>query len=572
MAPSHTSRSSSIVLRPPGARPGRPEGSTGISGRHAAWRPMRRHRRILAALVVGALLASASVIGVRLWGSGACAPVRIVAAPEIAPLVAQVARRLSTCVFTVVPRTSSAEAAALALSDGSDPPHVWLPESSALLVRAHRMGAAAVPPSGVSVAASPMVMALAAAAVARLGPGRPTWPALFAAQRVDPLVVGSPDPSRDPVGLAALLAAHADFASTAGGDAGLAAFLRELQGHVVGQDDDLFARLPGTAQPMPPISAFPTTEQELLRHNVAHADAALTAAYPDVDRTWMDYPFTVLGTATPPERASAARLLAALQDTEGQVALGAGGFRAADGRTLQDRSADGRTVRDLPAPIPLVESAASDDVLQRWATATRSGRIEVLIDISGSMNAVVPKLGVTRLAAALDATARGLPLFGPTTSVGLWTFAARLDGDRDYRQVVPVTPVPQLLNGRAAQALRSIRAVPGGRTGLYDSVLGLYDEARRNWEPDKLNVVVVMTDGNNDDPAGISRAELLRRLAAEADPVRPVTVIGVAIGPDGDAGELDQITRATGGRSFVVTDPRRIGDVFFAALGALGKG
>jgi hypothetical protein len=219
----------------------------------------------------------------------------------------------------------------------------------------------------------------------------------------------------------------------------------------------------------------------------------------------------------------------------------------------------------------LVESPTSDAALQRWAAATRSGRIEVLIDVSGSMNAVVPKLRKTRLAVTLDAAARGLNLFEPTTTLGLWTFANRLDGERDYRQVMPVTPVPQLLSGPGLEALRSIRAVPGAHTGLYDSVLGLYEEARRNWEPGKLNVVVVLTDGDNDDPAGIGREELVRRLAADADPARPVPVIGLAIGPDVDPGPLAEIARATGGRSFVVTDPARIGNVFFAALGALSK-
>ena len=176
-------------------------------------------------------------------------------------------------------------------------------------------------------------------------------------------------------------------------------------------------------------------------------------------------------------------------------------------------------MRHLPAPAPLAESPTSDAALQRWAAATRSGRIEVLIDVSGSMNAVVPKLGKTRLAVTLDAAARGLNLFEPTTTLGLWTFANRLDGERDYRQVMPVTPVPQLLSGPGLEALRSIRAVPGGHTGLYDSVLGLYEEARRNWEPGKLNVVVVLTDGDNDDPAGIGREELCA--VSPPTPTRP---------------------------------------------------
>ena len=243
--------------------------------------------------------------------------------------------------------------------------------------------------------------------------------------------------------------------------------------------DSLFNRLPGATAAGPPVTAFPTTEQRMLRHNVERPGSTLTAAYPSEAPTWMDYPFAVLATANPAERDAAARLLVALQEPEGQAALTAGGFRTADGQVPADRLVDARIVRQLPAPVPLVESPTSDAALQRWAAATRSGRIEVLIDVSGSMNAVVPKLRKTRLAVTLDAAARGLNLFEPTTTLGLWTFANRLDGERDYRQVMPVTPVPQLLSGPGLEALRSIRAVPGAHTGLYDSVLGLYEEARR---------------------------------------------------------------------------------------------
>lgn len=568
MTRSNSSHASGIVLRAPGAGPpeSRLDGSARVSGRHAVMRPLRRRRRALVALLAVAL--AVGVIAVRMGRSSVpCVPVRVVAAPEIAPLVAQVARTLDGCAFTVVARPASAEAEALAVSDGSDPPHVWLPESTAMLARARELGATAVPAAGTSVAASPVVMALSGDAVAQLGPGRPTCEAVFASDRV---VVGAPDPARDPVGLSALLEAQADLARAPDPDAATAQLLRRLQQHLAATDADLFARVPGSADPATAITAFPTTEQELLRHNVTHPDGALTAAYPDEAPTWMDYPFTVLATADPAERDTAARLLAALRDPGGQKALSAGGFRTPGGHT--DRATDRRTVADLPAPRPLIESAASDAVLQRWAMVTRSGRVEVLIDVSGSMNAIVPHEGRTRLAITLDAAARGLTLFEPTTSLGLWTFAARLDGDRDYRQIVPVTPIPQLLNGQALRTLRSIRAVPGGGTGLYDSVLALYEQARQNWAPGRLNVVVVMTDGNNDDPAGISRSELLGRLRAEADPRRPVTVMGVAIGPSVDPTELDQITQVTGGHTYDVTDPGRIDAVFFAALGALAKG
>ena len=567
MTRTDTSGSSRIVLRTPDAGPRRPDGVP--TGQHAAWHPVPWHQRVLVALIAAGLLAGLVVAGVRTWDAApVCAPVRIVAAPEVAPLVAQVATRLdhaAGCAFSVIPRASADEAQALV--GGPDLPHVWMPESTLQLAQARARGATTVPPAGVSVVATPVVMALAADAVGKLGPGRPTCDEVL---RDDDIVVGAPDPTQDPVGLAALLEAQADLGSGPDGDATLVAFLRKLQTQLAEPGDSLFDRLPG-ATTGPPVTAFPTTEQRMLRHNVEQPGSTLTAAYPSEAPTWMDYPFTVLANANPAERDATARLLVALQEPDGQAALVAGGFRTADGQLPGDRLVDGRIERNLSNPVPLAQSAAADAALQRWATATRSGRVEVLIDVSGSMNAVVPRLGKTRLAVTLDAAARGLTLFEPTTTLGLWTFANRLDGDRDYRQIVPVTPVPQLLSGPGLETLRSIRAVKGGYTGLYDSVLGLYEEARRNWEPGKLNVVVVLTDGDNDDPAGIGRDELLRRLAADADPARPVPIIGLAIGPDVNPRPLEDIARATGGRSFVVADPARIGTVFFAALGALSK-
>ncbi len=75
-------------------------------------------------------------------GRMACAapaPVRVVADPDIAPLVDRVARDLSSagCTsFVVQPRASTDEAQAQAPADGSEPAQVWIPDSSLALARA----------------------------------------------------------------------------------------------------------------------------------------------------------------------------------------------------------------------------------------------------------------------------------------------------------------------------------------------------------------------------------------------------------------------------------------------------
>jgi len=219
-----TSGSSRIVLRTPDAGPRRPDGVP--TGQHAAWHPVPWHQRVLVALIAAGLLAGLVVAGVRTWDAApVCAPVRIVAAPEVAPLVAQVATRLdhaAGCAFSVIPRASADEAQALV--GGPDLPHVWMPESTLQLAQARARGATTVPPAGVSVVATPVVMALAADAVGKLGPGRPTCDEVL---RDDDIVVGAPDPTQDPVGLAALLEAQADLGSGPDGDATLVAFLRK---------------------------------------------------------------------------------------------------------------------------------------------------------------------------------------------------------------------------------------------------------------------------------------------------------------------------------------------------------
>jgi len=90
---------------------------------------------------------------------------------------------------------------------------------------------------------------------------------------------------------------------------------------------------------------------------------------------------------------------------------------------------------------------------------------------------------------------------------------------------------------------------------------------RAGWEPDRVNSVVVLTDGENDDPAGIGLGELLTKLKAEADPARPVPVIGIAYGPDSDQGALVAISSITGGTAYTAEDPADVQRVFLDATG-----
>jgi Mg-chelatase subunit ChlD len=81
-----------------------------------------------------------------------------------------------------------------------------------------------------------------------------------------------------------------------------------------------------------------------------------------------------------------------------------------------------------------------------------------------------------------------------------------------------------------------------------------------------VNSVLVVTDGTNEDSQGVELGELLDTLSGEADPDRPVKVIGVALGPDADLGALEQIADATGGAAYSAVDPTDLQTVLFDAL------
>jgi hypothetical protein len=197
---------------------------------------------------------------------------------------------------------------------------------------------------------------------------------------------------------------------------------------------------------------------------------------------------------------------------------------------------------------------------------TQAGRILAVLDVSGSMLTKVPTAGnLTREQVTIQAAIGGLALFDDSWALGLWTFSTRLDGARDYRELLPITPL-SATRERAGAVLAGIRPKKGGETGLYDTTLAAYREVQDDWDPGRLNAVVIMTDGKNQDDSGVTLPALLTELRKLKDPKRPVDVVAIGIGPDIDAGALQQIIGVTGGGLFRAADPAKIGEIFLRAL------
>ncbi len=504
---------------------------------------MRRRRP---AVLFGVLL----VLAVAAWvgyphlhlSSADCArTLHVTAAPEVAPVVDQAAHRLTDPCLRVVVTSAESDRTGDALADPDvNHPDVWIPESTVWLQRTQARRAWELPVGGTSIATSPVVLGVAEPAARRLGwPDTPlTWP------QVLELRVGLPDPARDPVGLSAVLGVRRLPTATA--------TLRRLSADTGERAADLVARTPD------PLAAFPIAEHALLRHD------GLVAAYADPPVPPLDYPFTVLPRSG--ERDAARRLLAELLGPRTARALAEQGLRLPDG-TAGPVSA--RTTADPVPPAAVPDTDVADEVLNQWATINLSGRLRILLDVSGSMAQPVTGTGLDRMAVTLKATEAGFDLVKPTTKVGISLFSTNLDGDRDHRELLPARTVAEHRSGDSLARLRAVRAIEGGATGLYDSVLATYRAARQDWEPGRLNVVVVMTDGRNEDARGITLDTLLTELRALQDPRRPLPFVGLGIGPDADLDELTAIAGATGGRAFATPDPAAIDAIFYSALGGM---
>lgn len=555
---------------------------SGGRSRHAGrtrGRRRRRTRRLAAAVGVLALVAGGGALAV-VASSGpveeACpdglTTLRVAAAPEIAPVVTDLAGGTDPTSCVRVEVTAVPPAAAAAGVDGAARPDVWIPDSSVWVPEGAGGSAGAARRAPVSLASSPVVLAVTArAADAAAGEGAAPSGALpllttgaVAGEAAQRLVLA------DPTGSAPAAAVLAELEAAASADRSLrAATTAALRSAVpTGVTDPALLLATLTDD-----HAVPVPEQGVWAHNAAAGATvpAVSAVYPGGHGSSLDYPFVVLADDVA-AREAAERLLDLLRSTVGRSTLQVYGFRDPAGRFAAGpqeppSGVDATTPVAVQALTPAtVQSAA--DVL----TALNLGsRLLAVIDISGSMGYRVDD-GPRRLDLVKDAAASGLGQFPADSQVGLWVFSSDLTATSDHRELVPIGPLDEKVGGVSRGSLllgrleKTTHKRDGG-TALYDTTLAAVREVRSGWDPRRVNTVVIISDGKDDGSSEISLGRLLKTLRAEADPARPVPVITIGYGPEADAKALGAISEATGGATYASPDPRSIREVFFDAVG-----
>jgi len=487
----------------------------------------------------------------------------VAAAPEIADAVGTVATRVKDCKVTVT-AVDPANFAAAWSAAGAAHPDAWIPDSSLWVTWAAAAGVPVTAGSR-SIAVSPVVYALAAPTAKALSAAGPVTINSLLGTRLSatPIRMGLPAPRQSADAVGGILALQSAVNGQPDARAALTWGLRSSPANLPTSGADLAARIGGD-----PGTAVPITEQAVWAHNQQAGAAAAVAVYP-ANGPALDYPFVTLGAGSP----ATAELLRSLLAADGRAAVRAAGFRDPSGAAGAELKGSAGVTPQSAAGTAMSDGTAVESAVRDVEVSNEPSRLLAILDISGSMQAQVPGSGgQSRIDLAKAAALRGLGLYPPDSEIGMWVFSTNLTPTTDYRELVPVGPLapgPDGVTGqqKLAQALAGAQAIPDGGTGLYDTTLDAVRTLRAGWDPTRVNTVLILSDGMNDDANSISLPDLLTTLKNEADPQKPVTVISIAFGPDSDVDALKQISTATGGSTYVSQNPNDIGEIFLDAVG-----
>ena len=335
-------------------------------------------------------------------------------------------------------------------------------------------------------------------------------------------------------------------------------------------------------------SAVAVEEKSLIDYNLGNPDGELSpgevprepriplvAIYPEEGTLFSDNPFIILDAdwVTDEQKAAASVFEEYVQRPENQEKVLEFGFRpnnpnvpVADPISAANGVDPSQPRAELEVPDPEVLVG----ILDSWAEQRKEARVLIVLDVSGSMGDPAGN-GSTKLDLAQQAAIDSLDQFKDTDEVGLWVFSTDLPGgdDPNYREVVPVAPI-----GRQRQVLDDgiAEQFPQNGTPLYDVTQKSYETMLSTYDAEKINAVVFLTDGVNDDGVidddNQQFSDVIDELQAgsEGATSRPVRVFTISYGEGADVVTLRAIAEATSAAHYDASDPASINQVFTAVI------
>jgi Ca-activated chloride channel homolog len=267
----------------------------------------------------------------------------------------------------------------------------------------------------------------------------------------------------------------------------------------------------------------------------------LVALYPPEGTFYSDNPFIVLDApwVRPAQRQGAERFQQFLEEEITPELAAQSGFRppSLDDEPVAPVSKENGVDPAQPERVlGLPEPRVLDAVRRAWREDRKPANVLLVVDTSGSM---AEENRLERAKAGLRSFFRNV---GRQDSVGLTIFSDR---------ITPLIPVGPYRDNAPKLRQTVQNLIADGGTAVYDATIEGFRRVRSGASADRINAVVVLTDGEDTD-SGASADEVVETVRAQGDSDDQVRVFTIAYsaGAVGAAEALQKISEASGGQAY----------------------
>lgn len=572
-------------------------------------KPTRRRKRRLhtkSLVLIAALACVLLMVGRgtaqfvnRLSCEGQRIDINVAVTPDMATPIDQIAQVFDDqnhqadghCVAVEINQADPAQAASQI--DGQHPNatlhpiNAWIPDSTLWVdqVRGFESGAQNVSPAGYSVARSPLMIVMPAAAAARTPAlTRLGWRLLLPHAIGGPssptdLRVDLPDPAQSAAGLATLIEESRLLGSSKAARLQFTKFAHTASATTYFDDPTSLSAFASLGAP--PLNGDPvtvTSEQAVIAYDAANPHQPLAAIYPSSTRSQLgspelDYPYVLLASSDPAQLAAANAFGQMLKTSYAQSVLRFAGFRSAGpipGKPDKIPASYGLDDQMLQV-APGATALEAPTVLQAWNKLSVYSKDLVEVDVSSNM-AKSPAPGDPSFETELSGAASlGLALFANTSNLGVWEFGGTVGGKNPYKKITSIGPLTAnvgLLTRREQlqRIAASFSAGGSSRVALYGTIEAGFKYLMSTYQPRYFNALVVLASGIENSPGDISGPALLKELTKLNNPARKISVIVIVFGNSPNFPEIQKIADATGGQAYEITKASQVDEVFYQAL------
>ncbi|MGQ9552898.1 MAG: VWA domain-containing protein [Anaerolineae bacterium] len=281
-------------------------------------------------------------------------------------------------------------------------------------------------------------------------------------------------------------------------------------------------------------------QEQLVIYFNARSEEQLVAVYPKEGTLWEDHPLALLEQAnlSPEARETFQALRQYLLSAEVQQAILSNGYRPAD----LSIPLDGPGSPLLPAngvdpkqPQTVLQMPSADVVSvvrDVWWYTKRHTNVYLVADTSGSMSGEKISKAQQALLAFIEA------IRGDAERVGLVEFSS---------EVERIVPLQELAGNRTALEQAVAELTVGGDTALLDAIGVAYGQLQALADTERINAIVVMTDGR-ENASRTRLRQLVKRIGDGNRRGVQVYIFCIAYGSDADMNVLAAIAEASGGQ------------------------